>query len=623
MKKIRDSLWLKVTAFILLIICMVITVFSAFIVYYNADYQWYTMNENAVKRDMSNELFFSAGDMLIESCSILNNDADEIAAADELIDEENTSSQFGYTIRSVKAKDAGGVIRQVNAGLINEKDIAVKTFSHGSMTIEVYIGDIGDGGSTIPGELYYEYSKLQTLYKYSVAAIIAGILCSILIVISFVFLVTSVGRGKDETSVIRNMPVEIILTVILVPVIGFGITNTEFYDLNADAYAVVLAMDTVMVTTICLGLILAFVSKLRQGNLWKSSLLYGIYRLLRWIGLKILYVLENIPIVWKSALIVAAGILINLFITINCAYNSSVLLLWFIGAVLVEGMAVYAALGLKKLKEGGKHLAEGDFEYKIDKKGLFLDLSEHADNLNSIGGGMAKAVNEKMKSEMFKTELITNVSHDIKTPLTSIINYVDFLKKEEFDNEKAREYVDVLDRQSQRLKKLMEDLIEVSKAVTGNVKINLEPCKVGIMMTQVMGEYQEKAEKENLSMLLDIPENDMEIMADGRNLWRVFDNLLNNICKYSQPGTRVYQTLEQKGNKAVITYKNISRYKLNVTSEELMERFVRGDSSRHTEGSGLGLSIARNLVELQQGNFDIFIDGDLFKVVIEFEIIGS
>lgn len=618
MKRVRDSLWLKMTAFIVLVICMVITVFSAVIVYVNADYQWYSMNKSAVKKDMSNELLYYAGDMLIESCSILNNDADYISGADELIGEESSSLEFGYVIK--EQSEGNRIIRQVNPSLAEKEGVSAKSFSHNDMIIEVYLGNIGDGSHTIPGDLYYEYSKFQVLYKYNVAALIAGVLCAILSAVSFVFLVSTVGRRNNEDSLIRNIPIEVILAIGLVLFLFIGAVNSGFYETGTDAFAVMIAVDTVLLTIIGAGFILVFAAKLRQNNLWKSSVTYLIYRFIRWIGLRLLYVLNSIHLVWKSALVVAAGIFINLFIVLNCAYNGSMLLIWFAGAVLVEAFAVYSAMALKKLKDGGKHLADGDLEYQIDKKGLFLDLSEHADNLNSIGQGMAKAVDEKMKSEMFKTELITNVSHDIKTPLTSIINYVDFLKKEKFDNKKAEEYIEVLDRQSQRLKKLTEDLVELSKAATGNVKINMEPCKIGIMMTQVMGEYQEKAEKEDLKLVMNMPENEMEILADGRSLWRVLDNLLNNICKYSQPGTRVYQTLEKQGSRAVITYKNTSKYELNMTADELMERFVRGDSSRHTEGSGLGLSIARNLVELQKGTFDIFIDGDLFKVVMEFEI---
>ena len=188
-------------------------------------------------------------------------------------------------------------------------------------------------------------------------------------------------------------------------------------------------------------------------------------------------------------------------------------------------------------------------------------------------------------------------------------------------SDKATEYVDVLDRQSQRLKKLIDDLTEASKASTGSVKIELGPCDAGVMMTQVMGEYQEKAENADLRLMLDIPDSSVIIMADGRQLWRILNNLMNNICKYSMPGTRVYQKLKTDGDKAVISYRNISKYELNISPDELTERFVRGDSSRHTEGSGLGLSIAQNLTELQNGGFSIDIDGDLFKVTVIFETI--
>ena len=276
------------------------------------------------------------------------------------------------------------------------------------------------------------------------------------------------------------------------------------------------------------------------------------------------------------------------------------------------------ALCMRRLREAAHHLAEGDLEYQVDKKGLFLDLAKHADDLNSISHGMSKAVEEKMKSERFKTELITNVSHDIKTPLTSIINYVDLLKKEEINNEKASEYIEVLDRQSSRMKKLIEDLVEASKAATGAMKLNLERCQVDVLMMQVLGEYKEKVESADLKIVSKLPDEKPEIIADGRSMWRIFDNLMNNICKYSQPGTRVYQILETDGDSVAVTYKNTSKYELEITAEELMERFVRGDKSRSTEGSGLGLSIARNLTELNGGSFDVDIDGDLFKVKMKF-----
>jgi signal transduction histidine kinase len=217
-----------------------------------------------------------------------------------------------------------------------------------------------------------------------------------------------------------------------------------------------------------------------------------------------------------------------------------------------------------------------------------------------------------------KTELITNVSHDIKTPLTSIVNYVDLLKKQEMPTDEAREYLEVLDRQSAKLKKLTEDLVEAAKATTGTTTVNFQRTDVNVLLTQSAGEYQEKLQSKALQLMLTPAPGNPAISADGRLLWRVFENLLSNIYKYALPGTRVYLTCTEETDKVSITFRNISETPLNITADELMERFVRGDTSRHTEGSGLGLSIAKSLTQLQYGTFDIAIDGDLFKAILTF-----
>lgn len=259
--------------------------------------------------------------------------------------------------------------------------------------------------------------------------------------------------------------------------------------------------------------------------------------------------------------------------------------------------------------------------YKVDTKRLLWDFKSHGENLNNISSGMSAALDERIKSERLKTELITNVSHDIKTPLTSIINYVDLIKKEDIENETVQKYVEVLDRQSTRLKKLIEDLVEASKASTGNIKVDMAPCEVGVLLNQMQGEYEDKLKAAGLELIIKQPEESIRIMADGRHMWRIMDNLMNNICKYAQPSTRVYINLEVKDNRAVITFKNVSKYELNISADELMERFVRGDTSRNTEGSGLGLSIAKSLTELQGGRLELDIDGDLFKVIISFNML--
>ena len=223
-----------------------------------------------------------------------------------------------------------------------------------------------------------------------------------------------------------------------------------------------------------------------------------------------------------------------------------------------------------------------------------------------------------MKSERLKTELITNVSHDIKTPLTSIINYIDLLKKENIQGEKANEYLNILDNKSQRLKKLTEDLVEASKASSGSIKLNLEKLNVNELIKQVSGEFEDKFKANNLQEIITLPEKDIFIEADSRYMYRILENMYSNISKYAMEGTRVYVDIEEKDNKVLIQLKNVSSQKLNISADELMQRFVRGEASRNTEGSGLGLSIARSLTELQQGKFNIYLDGDLFKVTIEF-----
>ena len=290
-----------------------------------------------------------------------------------------------------------------------------------------------------------------------------------------------------------------------------------------------------------------------------------------------------------------------------------------IGFILIS---LYLAAVMQKIKQGGEKIAGGQLEHKIDTKYMIGDFKSFSESLNNINDGLQSAVNERMRSEHFKTELITNVSHDIKTPLTSIVNYVDLIKKEDCDNETVNSYIEVLDRQSSRLKKLVEDLVEASKASTGNLPVNLMPCDVGVLLTQTVGEFEDRLEKSGVTPIVNIPESPIRIMADGRHLWRVFDNLMNNVCKYAMAGTRVYLDVKAVGDKAVITFRNISKYELNVSPDELMERFVRGDSSRNTEGSGLGLSIAKSLVELQNGNMALDVYGDLFKVTLEFPIIS-
>ena len=303
----------------------------------------------------------------------------------------------------------------------------------------------------------------------------------------------------------------------------------------------------------------------------------------------------------------------------NGRYMAWGILFWLILLFALFVAVVAFAYELTILKKGGEMLARGNLDYKVPLSRLFWEFRNHAQNLNSISEGMASAVEEKIKSERFKTELITNVSHDIKTPLTSIINYADLLSREEELSDTAREYVDVLKRQSARLKKLTEDVVEMSKATAGVTTVEAADLNICELTSQCVAEYSERFEKEKLELVQTLPPDKMIIHADGRLMWRVLDNLFRNICRYAMPGTRVYISVQEGEKDVHITIRNISRDPLGISPQELMERFVRGDSARTSEGSGLGLSIARSLVELQGGEMKIDIDGDLFKVNLIFK----
>lgn len=275
-----------------------------------------------------------------------------------------------------------------------------------------------------------------------------------------------------------------------------------------------------------------------------------------------------------------------------------------------------------KMKVATKELAKGNVEYRLETNEMPKIFQPFGEDLNAVAGSVQTAVEARMKSEHLKTELITNVSHDIKTPLTSIINFSDLIKQEKTDNEKITEYADHLHQQSIRLKKLLEDLMEASKVSTGNVEVHMEPCDIKVLLGQCLGEFESRLQEKGLELIVKQSEERLQIMADNRMLWRVFENLMNNICKYAQKDTRVYlnaETVTKDGKEWVeITFKNVSKYALDIPPQELMERFVRGDLSRHTEGSGLGLSIVGSLMELQGGRLMLATDGDLFKAILCF-----
>lgn len=283
-------------------------------------------------------------------------------------------------------------------------------------------------------------------------------------------------------------------------------------------------------------------------------------------------------------------------------------------------LALLIAEGVQrqKLLEGVEAMKTGTEETRIPTERLFRDNRQMAEAVNELGEGLRSAVQEQMKSERMKADLITNVSHDLKTPLTSIINYVDLMKREPIHNAKAEEYLGVLDQKSQRLKQLTEDLVEASRASSGNVTLQITRIDLKELLMQTSGEFEERFASRGLRFVADYPQEPLFVKADGRRLWRIIENLYRNVEKYAMPHTRVYLDVRRDGDEAVISMKNISEQPLNISAEELTERFTRGDESRTTEGSGLGLAIAKDLTELQNGRFEIYLDGDLFKVTVAF-----
>ncbi len=322
---------------------------------------------------------------------------------------------------------------------------------------------------------------------------------------------------------------------------------------------------------------------------------------------------QTLPLMWKSMLFVAVVVVVELI----CMMLASQWVFWagIVWNLLLGLVMLRACVSMKTLQDAARTIADGNLDFRVDASKMFLDFKAHGEDLNRIGEGLSLAVEDRLKSERMKTELITNVSHDLKTPLTSIVNYVDLLKKEELTGT-AGEYVEVLDRQSARLKKLTEDLVEASKASTGNLHVTLESVDLGEFLDQAQAEYSARLVTADLQAVAEEPEKKLLARSDGRYLWRIMDNLLGNVCKYAMPHTRVYLSARKEGEYAVLSVKNISRERLNISADELMERFVRGDSSRNTEGSGLGLSIAQSLAALMGGRLELTVDGDLFKAEV-------
>lgn len=466
-------------------------------------------------------------------------------------------------------------------------------------------------------KLAYDLSmKANTLAPILIPLCIACLLALGLIVLN------GIGKKGKGSGIYLNgfdkIPLEI---AFFIGICVMGLGSSCLVALNSNIRAIIFSGLIIGCIIAYLGAILileTFVKRLKTHTLLKITLLYMLLH-------KIKELINNRKITTKLILYYGGFCFIAFFSTICIVKSSRSIstLFWFVVLALL-GIGTFLILfkkikQFKEIQNALKCIYEGNTNIKLDKSKLKGTLKELANYIDDIAGGLQNAVQQSLKSERLKTELITNVSHDIKTPLTSIINYVDLLKKEKMPNEKATEYLMILENKSQRLKKLTEDLVEASKASSGNIKLKMEEINVNELIKQVSGEFEDRFKARGLEEIMSLPEELTYIKADGRYMYRVLENIYSNASKYALENTRVYVDIVLTQTSIVIQMKNISKEKLNITTDELMQRFVRGDSSRNTEGSGLGLSIASSLTELQGGKFHIYLDGDLFKVTLGFE----
>lgn len=492
-------------------------------------------------------------------------------------------------------------------------------------TVISFPRDIQTSGSFFVQASYYLEIIPVLHILLPVACVVAALVLLVLVIVLIVRAGQYENKGSLNTDILASFPMEVTFALACVAECIPGILMGYAYETrlpeNAGAYFIIVLGATIAVVIGTLWFE-SVVINFKSGHFYRNTLCY---KIIMWIGKilgrikdKVVAALRTVKWGYRIIGISAVIVILEFLGMVTIDDMDSIIFLWFIEKIILALVLVKVLLDYGKVKKAAVEMAAGNMDVSVNTEGMFIDFEEHGEALNEIASGLNNAISERMKSERMKTELITNVSHDIKTPLTSVINYVDLLQKEDFENETARGYLEVLDRQAKRLKKLIEDLIEASKAATGSIKFNIENVNARVLLNQSIGEFDDRLTDKNITVVTEVPEKDVYVKADNRYLFRVFDNLMSNIVKYSQEGTRAYVELKEKDGRAQYTFKNISREKLNISADELMERFVRGDLSRNTEGNGLGLSIARSLTESMGGKMELTIDGDLFKVDVSF-----
>lgn len=620
MRKIAHSVWVKLCLILLVLFSGICAIYSTYAISFSVNYDLFDSNKQVSYYDTNWCHAITANYAQDVIYSYLNG-----MTTNEIEDFFHTNPNFAFALYDEKHHLIASTEKPEQIGYettlkfnvdygIWEGDNPYIENSEEVYTIQCYVANplTGSNNYTTTSYIFTLIDSIEGVWF-----LIAGI--SILLCLgSLICLICVAGHRPNTDEIVLNIQDKIPLDI-YAGISFFGIcicvalAEEASWAPDWDFFRLlILTVALLGLEVFSLASILTFATRLKKGSWWKNSILYRFWHhttkfwKIVWHNIK--EAIHALPVIWKVVVV---------WFGISCLYvlfSFMPPLTILLNIVLLIVLATIA-VQWQKLHRAGKQLAEGNLDYKIDTNRMISTFKQHSENLNNISKGIAIALEQKMKSERLRTELITNVSHDIKTPLTSIINYVDLLKKEDLP-EQASNYVDVLDRQSNRLKKLTEDLVEASKASTGNIQCHLAPLDIAELIQQSIAEYSEKLEKAQLEPIV-TPENaPVFILADGNLMWRVLSNLLNNVCKYAQPNTRLYFQIKQNDDNVWITVKNISREQLNIAPDELMERFVRGDSSRSTEGSGLGLNIARSLVELQKGKFQLSIDGDLFKAQI-------
>jgi len=473
-----------------------------------------------------------------------------------------------------------------------------------------------------PDDLYYASEEYHQMYPWIKTAITASLISLVGWILTLIYLTLAAGRSSGDAEIHLNafdkIKTEILfigfvaiaaeLIFIIVRVSG---QEWELSGLLAASGTVSLVMDALF-----LAFYLSIVKLMKAEKLWENSAAY-------WLRRGILKTMENSKATTNMVLTFMGHLIVCFVLALGAFYYKKIICFVLLVAVCVwEGyLLLQQAVEKYRIMEGVKRIKEGALDAKIDLNEIHGENRTLAENINNIGAGLEYAVEESTKNERMKADLITNVSHDIKTPLTSIVNYVNLLKNEKIENERAQGYIRILDEKAARMKQLIEDLVEASKVSSGNVKLDMQTIDLVEMIYQTSGEFDDKFESKGLTIVTKLPSTPTFICADGRQLYRVIENLYNNVAKYAMENTRVYVEVVAKEERVIFSIKNVSEKSLaqeNSQAGDLTERFTRGDSSRTTEGSGLGLSIAKNLTHLMGGTFDISVDGDLFKATLVF-----